>query len=111
MLLKIVTKDSYAYSLKNIISCAMCKYELHWLHLQLLQVLQSQYSHWQCNGESSVLIVVSHKEIINDSAQIVPRRTESQTTFQTPPVKYDASSLKKIVLSRSNNSGTCFSTK
>jgi len=81
-LLKIVTKDSYAYSLENIISCA--KYKLHWLQLQLLQVLQSQYSHWQCNGESSVSIVVSHEEISNDSAQIVPSRIESQTTFQTP---------------------------
>lgn len=79
-LLKIVTKDSYAYSLQNIISCT--KYKLHWLHL--LQVLQSQYSHWQCNGESPFLIVVSHKEISNDSAQIVPRRIQSQTTFQIP---------------------------
>jgi hypothetical protein len=29
-------------------------------------------------------IVVSHKEISNDSAQVVQRRIASQTTFQTP---------------------------
>ena len=57
-LLKIVTKDSYAYSLENIISCA--KEELHCLHLQLLQTLQSQYNQWQCKADSSVFIVVSH---------------------------------------------------
>jgi hypothetical protein len=79
-LLKIVTKDSYAYSLENIISCA--KYELHWLHLQLLQILQSQNSQWQCKGDSSVFTVVLHKEISNDSAQIVPGRISSQNNFQ-----------------------------
>lgn len=31
--------------------------------------------------------------------------------FPESPVKYDTSSLKKMVLSRSSNSGTCFSTK
>jgi len=77
-----VTQDRYAYSLENIISCA--KYELHWLHLQLVHVLQSQYSQWQRKGDSSVFIVVSHNEISNDSAQIVPRRIARHTTFQTP---------------------------